>query len=93
MILNNIKLISLQIAICDCRTKVLDFHKLYKMKDVDMETLYRNRRNLLEDVHCWMEDMPVLSIWHVLLNPITHLTKELYYQAQSDVWKDSQELQ
>ena len=58
-----------------------------------METLCRNKRNLLENVHCWMEDIPILNIWHALLNSISQLKKEVCGQPQSHVQKEYQQLQ
>jgi len=82
----------LQNAIYDCKAQILEFHKLYKMKAMDMETLHINRRKLLENVHCLMEDIPILNIWHALLNSINQL-KEICDQPQSHVQKESQQLQ
>lgn len=82
----------MQNAIYDCKAQILEFHKLYKMKDVDKETLRINKRKLLENMHCLMEDIPVLNIWHALLNSIIQL-KEICDQAQSHVQKESQQLQ
>jgi hypothetical protein len=63
------------------------------MEDVDIETVHRNKRDLLENVHCLMEDVPILNIWHVLLNSINHLKKEICDQPQSHVQKENQQLQ
>jgi hypothetical protein len=57
-----------------------------------METLRSNKRTLLENVHCLMEDIPILNIWHALLNSIIQL-KEICDQPQSHVQKESQQLQ
>jgi len=62
------------------------------MKDMDMETLRTNKRNLLENVHCLMEDIPILNIWHALLNSMIQL-KAICDQLQSRVQKESQQLQ
>jgi hypothetical protein len=93
LILNIIKLICLQNAISECKSQINEFHKLYKKKDMDMETLRRNKRNLLEYVRCWMEDIPVLNIWRELLTSISHLKNEICDLAQSDVRKEYQQLQ
>lgn len=62
------------------------------MKDVDMETLHTNKGKLLENVHCLVADVPILNIWHALLNSIIQL-KEICDQRQSHVQKESQKLQ
>jgi len=62
------------------------------MKDMDMETLRTNKRNLLENLHCLMEDIPILNIWHALLNSMIQL-KAICDQLQSRVQKESQQLQ
>jgi len=62
------------------------------MKDMDMETLRTNKRNLLENVHCLMEDIPILNIWHALLNSMIQM-KAICDQLQSHVQKESQQLQ
>ena len=59
---------------------------------MDMETLRTNKRNLLENVHCLMEDIPILNIWHALLNSMIQL-KAICDQLQSRVQKESQQLQ
>jgi len=57
-----------------------------------METLRTNKRNLLENLHCLMEDIPILNIWHALLNSMIQL-KAICDQLQSRVQKESQQLQ
>jgi len=63
------------------------------MKDVEMETLCRNKRILPENVHCWMEDIPIQNIWHASWNSIIQLNKEICDQPQSPVQKDHQKFQ
>lgn len=82
----------MQNAIYDCKAQILEFHKLYKMKNVNMETLRTNKRKLLENVHCLMEDVPIPNIWHTLLKSIIQL-KDICDQPQSHVQKESQQLQ
>jgi hypothetical protein len=43
-------------------------------------------------VHCLMGDIPILNIWHALLNSMIQL-KEICDQPQSHVQKESQQLQ
>jgi len=62
------------------------------MKDVDMETLRTNKRKLLKNVHCLMEDIPILNIWHTILGSIIQV-KKICDQPQSHVQKESQQLQ
>jgi hypothetical protein len=63
------------------------------MKVMDMETVHRKKRDLLENVHHLMENVPILNIWHALLNSINHLKKETCDQPQSRVQKENQQLQ
>jgi len=63
------------------------------MKDVEMETLFRNKRILPENVHCCMEDIPIQNIWHALWNSIIQLHKEICDRPQSPVQKEHQEFQ
>jgi hypothetical protein len=63
------------------------------MKVVDMETVHRKKRDLLENVHRLMEDVPILNIWHALLNSTNHMKKEICDQPQSHVQKENQQLQ
>jgi hypothetical protein len=82
----------LQDAIYECKAQILEFCKLYKTKDVDMETLRTNKRKLLKNVHCLMEDVPSLNIWHAILGSIIQV-KTICDQPQSHVQKESQQLQ
>jgi hypothetical protein len=83
----------MQNAVCECKAQILELHKLYKMKNVNMQTLYSNKESVMEFVHYHMKDFPILNIWHTLLNSIDRLNEELHNLTQSDVRKESEHLQ
>jgi hypothetical protein len=83
----------LQNAICECKAQILELHKLYKMKDVNMQILHRKKKSVMEFVHYQMKDFSILNIWHALLNSVDQLNKELHNLTQSNVRMESQHMQ
>jgi hypothetical protein len=86
-------LLLLQNAISGCKAQIAELHGLYKMKDLDLEILRGSKKSVLEFVHCQMKDIPIMNIWHALLNSIDCLNKELHSLSQRDLKKESDCLQ
>jgi hypothetical protein len=83
----------LQNAVCECKAQIVELHELYKIKDLDLEILHGRKKSVLEFVHCQMKDIPIMNIWHTLLNSIDCLNKELLSLTQRDLKKESEHLQ
>lgn len=82
----------LQNAVCESKAQIVELHKLYKMKDLDLEILHGRKKSVLEFVHCQMKDIPIMNTWHTLLKSIDCLNKELHSLSQRDL-KESKHLQ
>jgi hypothetical protein len=82
----------LQNAISECKAQILKLHRLYKVKDLDMEFIHGNKKTVLEFVHCHMKDIPIMNIWHTLLNSMDSLNKELHSLTERDLKEESAHL-
>jgi hypothetical protein len=82
----------LQNALSECKAQIAELHRLYKMKDVDVDVLCGSKKSVLEFVHCRMKDIPIMDIWPTLLNSIDCLNKELHGLAETNLNKESEHL-
>jgi hypothetical protein len=80
----------LQNAICECKAQILELHKLYKVKDVNMQILHKKKDSVMEFVRHRLENFTIPNIWHTLLNSLDQLTKELLGLTQSNARMESQ---
>jgi hypothetical protein len=82
----------LQNAISECKAQIVELHRLYKVKDFDMEIIHGYKKSVLEFVQCQMKDIPIMSIWHTLLNSIDCLNRELHSGAERGLKEESGQL-